>query len=58
MTSVVYGSATLKLSPETFFGLNLPPLCPGGPYQPSGTMGAPLRAPKQQYIPLKEPDFA
>ena len=41
----------LKLPYETFFCLNPPCLWPGDVYQPSVTMGAPIRAPKQQYIP-------
>ena len=31
---------------------------PGDVYPPSVTMGAPLRAPKQQYIPLQHHAFA
>ena len=49
--------ARLKFSPEPFFFLNPPHVWPGGPYQPSGTMGAPIRATKQQYIPLQQPSF-
>ena len=51
LVKVVYGSAALKLSSETFVCLNLPPWRPGGPYQPSGTLGDPLRAPKQLHTP-------
>ena len=45
--------AFLKLSNKTFFRLNPPHLWPGDIYRPSNTMGAPIRAPKRQYIPLQ-----
>ena len=51
-------SAFLKLSYETFFCLNPPCLGPGDVYQPSVTMGAPIRAPKQRYIPLQQHHFS
>ena len=50
--------AFLKLSYETFFCLNPPRMWPGDVYPPSVTMGGPLRAPKQQYIPLQHHAFA
>ena len=50
--------AFLKLSYKTFICLNLPRLWPGDVYRPSVTMGAPIRAPKRQYIPLQQPHFA
>ena len=49
--------AHLKFSPAPSFFLKPPHVWPGGVYQPSGTMGAPIRATKQQYIPLQQPSF-
>ena len=51
-------SALLKLLYKAFFCLNPPCLWPGDIYQPSVTMGAPIRAPKQRYIPLQQHHFS
>ena len=46
------------MSYKTLFRLNTPRPWPGDVYQTSDTMGTPIRAPKQQYKPLQQPDFA
>ena len=58
LLSLFLSLSFLKLSYKTFFCLNPPRLWPGDIYRPSVTIGAPIRAPKRQYIPLQQPHFA
>ena len=50
--------ATVSFLYTNLFCLNPPCLWPGNVYQPYVTMAAPIRAPKRQYIPLQQPNFA
>ena len=55
--SVRTSNTLSKLPNEAFFCLNPPHPWPGATYRPSGTLGTPIRAPKQQYLPLKRARF-